>query len=63
MGLDTAKKDPTGTWEFNEGNFRETGKIIGELNIPILVVQEGGYNTKSLGINALAFFEGLAGKN
>ncbi|MFH1501282.1 MAG: GNAT family N-acetyltransferase [archaeon] len=63
LGLDTAKKDPTGTWSFNEKDFKETGKILGRLNLPTLVVQEGGYKTKSLGTNALAFFEGFIKEN
>lgn len=33
--------------------------MIGELKLPLLVVQEGGYRTRSLGINALSFFKGL----
>jgi acetoin utilization deacetylase AcuC-like enzyme len=33
--------------------------LIGTLNIPTLIVQEGGYDTKTLGINARSFFEGL----
>jgi len=37
----------------------ENGKMLGELRLPLLVVQEGGYRTRSLGINALSFFKGL----
>ncbi|MGF1585054.1 MAG: histone deacetylase family protein [Bacteroidales bacterium] len=59
FGLDVAKGDPTGTWQLNSADFEENGKMIGELRLPILVVQEGGYRTKSLGINALSFFRGL----
>jgi acetoin utilization deacetylase AcuC-like enzyme/GNAT superfamily N-acetyltransferase len=59
LGLDTAKGDPTGTWSFTFDNFNNTGKIIGELKLPIIVIQEGGYNNHSLGTNAKAFFTGL----
>jgi acetoin utilization deacetylase AcuC-like enzyme len=59
FGLDIAKGDPTGTWQLNSNDLEENGKMIGELKLPILVVQEGGYRTKSLGINALSFFKGL----
>jgi GNAT superfamily N-acetyltransferase len=34
--------------------------MIGELGIPVLVVQEGGYRTRTLGIHARSFFEGLS---
>jgi ribosomal protein S18 acetylase RimI-like enzyme len=34
--------------------------MIGETGLPLLVVQEGGYNTRNLGVNARHFFEGLA---
>jgi acetoin utilization deacetylase AcuC-like enzyme/GNAT superfamily N-acetyltransferase len=60
LGLDTAKADPTGTWTLVADDFQQNGKIIGALKIPILIVQEGGYRTRTLGINARRFFEGLA---
>ncbi len=59
FGLDVAKGDPTGTWQLNSGDLEENGKMLGELRLPLLVVQEGGYRTRSLGINALSFFKGL----
>jgi acetoin utilization deacetylase AcuC-like enzyme len=59
FGLDTAKEDPTGTWSLVAGDFEQMGKMIGALNLPTLVVQEGGYDTRVLGINARAFFTGL----
>ncbi len=34
--------------------------MIGAAGRPLLVVQEGGYNTRNLGVNARHFFEGLA---
>jgi acetoin utilization deacetylase AcuC-like enzyme len=33
--------------------------MIGELQLPTLVVQEGGYKTQTLGINARHFFNGF----
>ncbi|HUW93873.1 MAG TPA: histone deacetylase family protein [Bacteroidales bacterium] len=59
LGLDPAKGDPTGTWSFTHDNFFNNGKLIGELKIPTLVVQEGGYRNQSLGSNARAFFTGF----
>jgi acetoin utilization deacetylase AcuC-like enzyme/GNAT superfamily N-acetyltransferase len=60
LGLDTAKGDPTGTWTLRAEDFRLNGQQIGALNIPTLIVQEGGYRTRTLGINARHFFEGLS---
>ena len=59
LGLDTAKGDPTGTWKLGTGDFEKNGRMIGELNLPTLIVQEGGYRTQTLGINARYFFNGF----
>jgi acetoin utilization deacetylase AcuC-like enzyme len=59
LGLDTAKADPTGTWGLRSADFRANGELIGALDVPTLIVQEGGYRTRTLGVNARAFFEGL----
>ena len=60
LGLDTARNDPTGTWSLTPKDFFRNGQMIGAAGLPLLVVQEGGYNTRNLGINARHFFEGLA---
>ena len=59
LGLDTAKGDPTGTWSLQKEDFFLNGELLGRLNLPILVVQEGGYDSRVLGINARHFFKGL----
>jgi acetoin utilization deacetylase AcuC-like enzyme len=59
LGLDPAKGDPTGTWSLTAKDFEQNGVMIGQLRLPTLVVQEGGYNTRNLGINARRFFTGL----
>ncbi|MDD5093662.1 MAG: histone deacetylase family protein [Dehalococcoidia bacterium] len=59
LGFDTAKGDPTGTWSLEASDFGTIGEMIGALRIPTLVVQEGGYDTHTLGINARHFFSGL----
>jgi len=59
LGLDTAKGDPTGTWSLRSEDFRENGRMIGGLHLPTLLVQEGGYRTRTLGINARSFCSGL----
>jgi len=59
MGFDTAKGDPTGTWNLVKEDFFTSGKMLGKLRLPTLVVQEGGYDSRVLGINARHFFKGL----
>ncbi len=59
LGLDPAKGDPTGTWSLSAKDFETNGYMIGQLRLPTLIVQEGGYNTRNLGINARRFFTGL----
>jgi acetoin utilization deacetylase AcuC-like enzyme/GNAT superfamily N-acetyltransferase len=59
LGLDTAKGDPTGSFILTEKDFRLNGRLIGSLALPTLVVQEGGYRTRTLGDNTAGFFTGL----
>jgi len=59
LGLDTAREDPTGSWDLLARDFEVNGRMIGSLRLPTLVVQEGGYDTTVLGINARHFLTGL----
>ncbi len=59
LGLDIAKGDPTGTWLLSANDFTINGQLISAMKIPTLVIQEGGYQNKVLGINARHFFQGL----
>lgn len=60
LGPDTAKGDPTGSFALGAKDFRLNGRQIGTLGMPVLVVQEGEYRTRSLGVNVRHFFAGLA---
>ena len=59
VGFDTAKGDPTGTWGLSGTDFSQIGQAIGRMQIPTLLVQEGGYRTRNIGSNARHFFSGL----
>ena len=59
LGFDTAKGDPTGSWNHGAAEFEKIGSLIGELPYSTLLVQEGGYKTRTLGTNARRFFTGL----
>lgn len=60
LGLDPAKGDPTGSWSLKAADFEANGLMLGRMGLPTLVVQEGGYYIRSLGVNARNFFNGLA---
>ncbi len=59
LGLDTGRRDPTGTWGLRAADFTANGRLVGCLRLPTVVVQEGGYRMRSLGVNARSFFTGL----
>lgn len=59
LGFDTAKNDPTGTWPLSPEDFERNGREIANMELPTLIVQEGGYLSASLGKNAKSFFTGL----
>ena len=59
LGLDIAKADPTGTWSLTVKGLSEVGQRIGGMRLPTLLVQEGGYNIRSLGRNAAAMLTGV----
>jgi acetoin utilization deacetylase AcuC-like enzyme len=58
-GLDIAKGDPTGAWRVSPEGFERIGGAVAGLGLPTLVVQEGGYDTRTLGRNARHFVTGL----
>ena len=59
LGLDTVRNDPTGTWSLSAADLKQNGHMIGSMQLPTLVVQEGGYRSRTLGANARNFFLGL----
>lgn len=59
FGLDTAKNDPTGSWLLTGDDFERSGNAIGKCGYRTLIVQEGGYDNRSIGKNATRFFCGL----
>lgn len=59
LGLDIAKADPTGTWSVSPDGLFEIGRRIGAMKYPTLLVQEGGYNIRSLGRNAARMLTGV----
>ncbi|MBN1816993.1 MAG: histone deacetylase family protein [Sedimentisphaerales bacterium] len=60
LGFDTMKGDPTGSFLLSGGSLRKIGRRLGQLKLPSLIVQEGGYSLRNLRRGANAFFGGLA---
>ncbi|MGC9346634.1 MAG: histone deacetylase family protein [Anaerolineae bacterium] len=58
-GFDTYVHDPVSTFEITTEGYRRMAYRIGELDKPVLVVQEGGYYLPDLGANAVVFLEAL----
>ena len=59
VGLDIAKGDPTGAWVISPDGFERIGGAIAALGLPTLAVQEGGYDTRTIGRNARQLLVGL----
>jgi len=58
-GMDTYKNDPLSDFTITRQGIAEIGRSIASLNLPTLVVMEGGYDIESLGenvVNLLAAF-------
>ena len=60
MGLDTLRGDPTGSFALPPSALGRVGARLAALAIPILVVQEGGYNLRNLRRGPIALFGGMA---
>ena len=56
------REDPIRNLTLQPANFRVLGRRIKELNLPILIVQEGGYNPLSNAECADNFIRGLTSK-
>ncbi|WP_417335820.1 histone deacetylase family protein [Halobacteriovorax marinus] len=58
-GFDTYKLDPVGDFLLETSDFEKIGKLISSLDLPTVVLQEGGYFTKDLGKNAVSLLRGF----
>ncbi|QGZ60943.1 histone deacetylase family protein [Paraburkholderia acidisoli] len=60
LGFDIYKDDPQSKVAVSTEGFGRLGEKIGALDLPSVIVQEGGYHLDSLEANARAFFSGFA---
>lgn len=58
-GFDTLRQDPIGSFNLEVEHMQAIGALVAELDLPLLVIQEGGYHVPSLGACALSLFTGL----
>ena len=61
LGVDAAGGDPESPLEVSSDGYREAGRIVGAHGLPIVVVQEGGYDLASIGGLVLADARGPPG--
>jgi acetoin utilization deacetylase AcuC-like enzyme len=59
LGFDIYKDDPQSQVDVTTEGFARLGQTIGALQLPTVIVQEGGYHIESLEANAHAFFTGF----
>ena len=57
-GLDVVEGDPEGGMAISREGLRLAGQRIGALDMPTVIVQEGGYLLNELGRNAVIFLQG-----
>jgi len=50
-GMDLYREDPLGTFQVTRAGIQELGTRIAKMNLPTLIVAEGGYNNAALGEN------------
>ncbi len=59
LGLDAQANDPLAFLEITVEGFRRIGGAVAGLNLPTVLVQEGGYLCDGLGENLTAFIDGI----
>ena len=62
LGLDSHENDPLQGLSITTPGFARLGAAIAELNLPMLLVQEGGYLSDDLGHNINSFLTGFENK-
>ena len=60
LGVDAAAGDPESPLEVTAAGYREAGRILRELDLPTVVVQEGGYDLETIGPLVVEALSGLA---
>ncbi len=59
LGYDTVRGDPHGSWDFAPPIFAQIGRLLAGSQLPVCVIQEGGYALSTLAACSYAFAAGL----
>lgn len=59
FGADTHQADPIGSFKLSTPYYQTMAETINSLNVPTVIIQEGGYNTDTLGEIVATFLEGF----
>jgi acetoin utilization deacetylase AcuC-like enzyme len=59
LGVDAAGGDPESPLEVTPRGFRAAGRLLGELGLPTVLVQEGGYDLDAIGSLVREVLEGV----
>jgi acetoin utilization deacetylase AcuC-like enzyme len=62
LGFDTFERDPIADFALSTEDYHRIGAAIGALDMPVIVLQEGGYAIDAIGANAVSFLGGLRGR-
>ena len=57
LGVDTYIDDPLGTFALNTEDYTDIARRITAMNLPTVIVQEGGYAVNAIGDNVAAFLK------
>ena len=60
LGFDTYGQDPIGSFALTTPVYHEVGRRVANLQYPLVLVQEGGYDVSTLGRNAREWLRGAA---
>jgi len=59
LGVDTFHNDPISDLAVTTDGFRAQGRLVAQLDLPTVVLQEGGYDVAAIGDNVRAFLLGF----
>ena len=60
LGFDTYDGDPISQFALKTEDYTSIAQRIRSIDLPTVIIQEGGYNTEALGRNAVAFLKPFA---
>jgi acetoin utilization deacetylase AcuC-like enzyme len=61
LGVDAAAADPESPLQVSIAGYARAGEVLGELGLPTVIVQEGGYDLDTIGDLVVAFLTGYEG--